>query len=342
MLRISYCACVDLFLSSLFLPSLVKDSANFVRKKGNKELACSVGADGTCFRSLQGAGCGGGRLGAGLGRPTPWRQVLHPFICSTAGGASGPPSPPPASLQPPSAPVESPPLDEGCESVPSRGSAAGGNRKGRQPFRRRPGVSALLCGALRGLSAQQAVPRPWAPLAEPADLAGKRLRFRTRGPAWPLRLLCLRPASQLVARKPVGCPFTAKSHWVWCQRISQRAEKGSGRKRTTPHSTTEWGHSHAEVTGAPVTCRPLKAPPRPASEPTPTGAAPWAGQGCSGSLPRDPNHSVLLLPHGHTRHTQTHTQTHTLTYTPTQIHSDVCMHSHTHSHSHTHADAQTH
>lgn len=162
-------------------------------------------------------------------------------------------------------------------------------------------------------------------------MAGKRLRFRTRGPAWPPRLLCLRPASQLVARKPVGCPFTAKSHWVWCQRISQRAEKDSGRKRTTPHSTTEWGHSHAGVTGAPVTCQLPKAPPRPASEPTPTGAAPWAGQGCSGSLPRDPNHSVLLLPHGHTQHTQTHTQTHTLTYTPTQIHSDVCMHSHTHS-----------
>lgn len=55
---ISYCACVDLFLSSLFLPSLVKDSANFVREKGKKELAGSVGADGPCIRSLQGAGCG--------------------------------------------------------------------------------------------------------------------------------------------------------------------------------------------------------------------------------------------------------------------------------------------
>ena len=172
-------------------------------------------------------------------------------------------------------------------------------------------------------------------------MAGKRLRFRTRGPAWPPRLLCLRPASQLVARKPVGCPFTAKSHWVWCQCISQRAEKDSGRKRTTPHSTTEWGHSHAGVTGAPVTCQPPKAPPRPASEPTPTGAAPWAGQGCSGSLPRDPNHSVLLLPHGHTQHTQTHTQTHTHTHhtgalrcvhalTYTLTHSDIHTHKHTH------------
>jgi len=146
------------------------------------------------------------------------------------------------------------------------------------------------------------------------------------------------------------CPFTAKSHWVWCQRISQRAEKDSGRKRTTPHSTTEWGHSHAGVTGAPVTCQLPKAPPRPASEPTPTGAAPWAGQGCSGSLPRDPNHSVLLLPHGHTQHTQTHTQTHTHTHhtgalrcvhalTYTLTHSDIHTHKHTHTDTlHTHTD----
>ena len=82
-------------------------------------------------------------------------------------------------------------------------------------FRGLPGVSAPSFGALSGLSAQQAVPLPWALLAELADLAGKRLRFRIRGPAWPPRLLCLRPAGQLVARKPVGCPFTAESHWVW-------------------------------------------------------------------------------------------------------------------------------
>lgn len=100
-------------------------------------------------------------------------------------GARLPPSPPPAALQSPSARVESPPLDEGCESSKTWLSS-------RQQEERKAAFWGAAwcpsCSALSGLSAQQAVPCPRALPAEPADLAGKCLRFRTWGPAWPPRL----------------------------------------------------------------------------------------------------------------------------------------------------------
>ena len=170
---------------------------------------------------------------------------------------------------------------------------------------------------------------------------------------------------RLVTWKSVGWAFTSRVSGFGVN-VFLKEQKKPQVEREPPCVAQRGGDSHAEVTGAPVMRRPRKAPLRPALEPTPTGAAPRVGQGCSGPLPGDPNHtrcsSSLRDTHDthrckctHTthvfRHMQSHTHahrrgmhSHTLTYTPTQMHAQVCVRTyiHTQTHSHTHVDAQTH
>lgn len=210
------------------------------------------------------------------------------------------------------------------------------------------------CQSNRQTPAHRRLQRAEAPtcslLVEPADLGGKHLCFKPWGPAWPPCLLCLRPASRLVTWKSVGCLFTAKSHWFWCQHISQRAEKASGGKRTILCSTAGWGQPCRGHWG------PSDAPAPEASSQTCLGTN--ADRSCSSGGSRvfwstswgPKPYSVLLLPQGHTRHTHrckcTHTThahavshtctqtgacTHTHIHTHTDAHSGVCTHLHTHS-----------
>ena len=197
------------------------------------------------------------------------------------------------------------------------------------------------CQSNRQTPAHRRLQRAEAPtcslLVEPADLGGKHLCFKPWGPAWPPCLLCLRPASRLVTWKSVGCLFTAKSHWFWCQHISQRAEKASGGKRTILCSTAGWGQPRRSHWG------PSDAPAPEASSQTCLGTN--ADRSCSSGGSRvfwstswgPKPYSVLLLPQGHTRHTHrckcTHTtHAHAVSHTCTQT--GACTHTHSHSHPH--------